>query len=104
MRDVFFAPDARVTPIEQSHWMGSIVENKVDPSGLIYMRNRYYDPKTGRFTQEDPIGLAGGMNLYGFASGDPVTYSDPFGLWPTPVHDQLIAMALGGVASPFAIR
>ena len=38
----------------------------------------------GQFTQEDPIGLAGGMNLYGFAGGDPFTYSDPFGLWPIP--------------------
>jgi hypothetical protein len=44
------------------------------------MRNRYYDPTTGRFTQEDPIGLAGGSNLYGFAGGDPVNFSDPFGL------------------------
>ena len=35
-----------------------------------------------RFTQEDPIGLAGGLNLYGFASGDPVNFSDPFGLCP----------------------
>ena len=50
--------------------------------GLVYMRNRWYDPNTGRFTQEDPIGLAGGMNLYGFANGDPVNFSDPFGLWP----------------------
>jgi len=32
------------------------------------------------FTQEDPIGLAGGLNLYGFAGGDPVNFSDPFGL------------------------
>lgn len=39
-----------------------------------------YDPGTGRFTQEDPIGLAGGMNLYGFAGGDPVNFSDPLGL------------------------
>jgi uncharacterized protein RhaS with RHS repeats len=30
-------------------------------------------------TQEDPIGLAGGLNLYGFANGDPVNFSDPFG-------------------------
>jgi len=37
---------------------------------------------TGRFTQEDPIGLAGGLNLYGFANGDPVNFSDPFGLHP----------------------
>ncbi len=33
-------------------------------------------------TQEDPIGLAGGLNVYGFANGDPVTFSDPFGLCP----------------------
>ena len=32
------------------------------------------------FTQEDPIGLAGGLNLYGFAGGDPINFSDPFGL------------------------
>jgi RHS repeat-associated protein len=50
------------------------------PAGLLYRRNRYYDPATGRFTQEDPIGLAGGINLYGFANGDPLSYSDPFGL------------------------
>ncbi|NIM51763.1 MAG: hypothetical protein GTO22_21360, partial [Gemmatimonadales bacterium] len=48
--------------------------------GLMYMRNRYYDPQSGQFTQEDPIGLAGGLNLYGFADGDPVNFSDPFGL------------------------
>jgi uncharacterized protein RhaS with RHS repeats len=39
-----------------------------------------YDPNTGRLTQEDPIGLAGGENGYGFADGDPVNFADPFGL------------------------
>jgi hypothetical protein len=38
----------------------------------------------GLFTQEDPIGLAGGMNLYGFANGDPINFSDPFGLKAGP--------------------
>jgi RHS repeat-associated protein len=61
-------------------WMGSLIQNKRDLTGQLYMRNRYYDPQTGRFTQEDPIGLAGGLNTYGFADGDPVSYSDPTGL------------------------
>ena len=47
---------------------------------MLYRRNRYFDPVSGRFTQQDPIGVAGGMNLYGFANGDPVNFSDPFGL------------------------
>ena len=64
------------------NWWGSLLQQKRDKSGLEYKRNRYYDPQTGRFTQEDPIGLAGGVNLYGFAGGDPVNFSDPFGLCP----------------------
>jgi len=52
------------------------------------MRNRYYDPATGQFTQEDPIGIAGGLNLYGFAGGDPVNFSDPFGLCPDGSGDD----------------
>jgi RHS repeat-associated protein len=61
-------------------WMGSLVQHGRDASGQYYRRNRYYDATTGRFTQEDPIGLAGGTNLYGYANGDPVGYSDPYGL------------------------
>ena len=67
-------------PLAQLSWFGNLIVGKTDGSGLQYLRNRYYDPRTGRFTQEDPIGLAGGLNLYGFAAGDPVNFSDPFGL------------------------
>ena len=67
------------------HWHGTLLNEKRDESGLLYRRNRYYDPATGRFTQEDPIGLAGGVNVYGFAEGDPVSYSDPYGLCPENV-------------------
>jgi RHS repeat-associated protein len=62
--------------------MGSLIFESRDASGLYYRRNRYYDSEKGRFTQEDPIGLAGGVNVYGFANGDPVSYSDPYGLCP----------------------
>jgi len=63
-------------------WHGTVTEGKRDKAQTLYRRYRVYDPITGRFTQEDPIGLAGGLNLYGFAAGDPVTFSDPFGLCP----------------------
>ena len=61
-------------------WHGTLLDDKQDATGTHYRRNRYYDPHTGRFTQEDPIGLAGGINAYGFGNGDPVNYADPFGL------------------------
>jgi RHS repeat-associated protein len=62
------------------NWFGGLVGGMRDASGQMYMRNRYYDPATGQFTQTDPIGLAGGLNAYGFAAGDPVSYEDPYGL------------------------
>jgi RHS repeat-associated protein len=74
-------------------WHGSLLEDKRDGSGLLFRRNRYMDPATGRFTQEDPIGLAGGLNLYGFAAGDPVNFSDPFGLCPPAWLCQVAAAA-----------
>jgi RHS repeat-associated protein len=61
-------------------WHGTLFESKRDGSGLEYARNRVYDPATGRFSQEDPIGLGGGLNAYGFTEGDPINVSDPFGL------------------------
>jgi RHS repeat-associated protein len=47
---------------------------------LHYMRNRWYEPKTGRFLSEDPIWLDGGINLYTFAGNDPINAWDPRGL------------------------
>lgn len=70
-------------------WFGQLLVDNADGSGLLYRRNRYLDASTGRFTQEDPTGLAGGLNAYGFASGDPVNYSDPFGLCPNPLATGL---------------
>ena len=48
-------------------------------TGLHYNTFRYYDPDIGRFTQPDPIGLAGGLNLYQYAP-TPATWIDPLGL------------------------
>ena len=56
---------------------------QLDPeTGLVYLRNRYYQPSTGRFLQRDPIGYAGGLNLFQFAGADPINFQDPSGLDP----------------------
>lgn len=49
-------------------------------TGLYYFYNRYYSPTIGRFINEDPIGLVGGLNLYRFLSNNPVNYIDLLGL------------------------
>jgi len=48
-------------------------------NGINYSRERYYDSATGRFLSEDPIGFAGGANLYAYAGGDPILLNDPNG-------------------------
>ena len=51
-----------------------------DESGFVLCTLRYYDPSAGRWLTRDPIGYAGGSNLYGYVSGDPVNNVDPSGL------------------------
>src|SRR5690606_24090940 len=63
--------------------------------GFVYLRNRWYDPNTGRFLTQDPIGLAGGVNLYAYAGSNPVAFSDPFGLCPEPERkDGIVCISL----------
>ncbi len=49
-------------------------------TGLHYNYFRDYDPLTGRYIQSDPIGLAGGLNTFGYVGGNPLVSVDPFGL------------------------
>jgi RHS repeat-associated protein len=50
------------------------------PSGLYLTKYRAYDPQTGRWLSKDPIEELGGIHLYGYVEGNPVSYSDPLGL------------------------
>jgi RHS repeat-associated protein len=76
-----------------------------DETGLHYNRFRYFDPTLGRYISPDPIGLNGGLNLYGYVP-NPLTWVDPLGLkkkcpptpskrgpkpWPNGPHNKTIA-------------
>jgi RHS repeat-associated protein len=82
-----------------------------DPTGLIYLINRYYDPGTGQFLSVDPaIGKTG--QPYGYTGGDPVNATDPNGLWQVGIPSNqdpkwgefkfkpLVGLLLGGSAIP----
>ena len=58
-----------------------------DETGLHYNWHRYYDPGTGRYLIPDPIGLAGGINLYAYANADPINWIDPEGLSSKDMED-----------------
>ena len=88
-----------------------------DPNGLIYMRARYHNPYLCRFLDADPAGFSGGLNLYAYANGNPVSYVDPSGLgavggvlpnWLTPPSagvdmSQVYAWLGGGGSLPYSV-
>ncbi len=48
-------------------------------TGLMLCTHRFYDPNVGRFLTRDPMGYAGGINLYGYTKNNPVNWADPLG-------------------------
>ncbi|MGI6496072.1 MAG: RHS repeat domain-containing protein [Kiritimatiellia bacterium] len=77
------ATGANPTPFA---WLGGHGVQQVAVSehlGPLYLtRHRLYSASLQRFLSPDPLGLAGGLNLYAYAEGDPLSYIDPLGLCP----------------------
>jgi RHS repeat-associated protein len=54
---------------------------RFEPFTLTYNhRNRYYNPRHGRFNSADPLGFQADINLYRYANANPLRFTDPFGL------------------------
>ncbi len=60
-------------PLYASYWWDARV-------GVYHVRHRVLDPENGRWLQRDPIGYAGGSNLYGYVGDVPHFGVDPMGL------------------------
>jgi len=58
------------------------VNPTLPPLRLLHVGWRWYDPSLGRFVQRDPVGLAGGLNVYVYLRANPVCVVDPLGLLP----------------------
>ncbi len=69
---------------------------QTDPTGLQYLRARYYDPATGSFLSRDPLSAEPSWlgSPFVYAGASPADYSDPTGLcswWDVQCHLQGLA-------------
>ena len=69
-----------------------------ETNGLMYFRNRYYNPQLGRFISRDPLQYVDSYGLYEAFGGNSYNYQDPYGefrLTPTPEEVRNILVLIG---------
>jgi len=69
---------AETAPANPMGWVGEYTE----PGGTTHLRARQYDIDTGRFNQPDPANAVPAGATYTYANANPLTHTDPLGLWP----------------------
>ena len=65
---------------------------RVEEAQLYCVRFRHYDDDAGKWVQRDPIGYSGGYLQYAYATGQPLTQADHFGLEPVPLDDGSVPL------------
>jgi RHS repeat-associated protein len=76
---------SREVPAKRYRYTG---KERDDDTGFNYHGARYYAPWLARWTSCDPKGIAGGLNLYGYANQSPVVLRDPTGRDPEEEGDK----------------
>jgi len=86
----FFERNSAV-PLELSSFAESLRwhSKAQDPTGFIWMGDRYYDPKNGRFLSQDSVSYPFCLDLYTYTNGDPINHFDPDGRFASPVYQPI---------------
>ncbi|MWP63252.1 RHS repeat-associated core domain-containing protein, partial [Gilliamella sp. Pas-s25] len=77
INETYHQDDLQALPENPLRFQGQYYDEE---TGLHYNLNRYYDPFTGRYITQDPLGILGGLNSYQYAGSDPINWVDPLGL------------------------
>jgi RHS repeat-associated protein len=83
--DLFYTPygeplGGTMDQIDQYQPFGFSTKRSDFASGLVYFGYRFYVPYMERWLNRDPIGIDGGLNIYGYVENNPLIYVDPDGL------------------------
>ena len=95
---------ARPLLSRRTHWRNRRRVRRRTSGRSVYNYFRDYDAVTGRYIQSDPIGVAGGLNAYAYASANPVGRIDPSGLvdWTGTIRG--LSVTRGPGAGSFSIE
>jgi RHS repeat-associated protein len=84
------------TVVQNLRFPGQYYDNE---SKLNYNLMRDYDSSTGRYMKSDPVGLRGGVNLYAYVNGNPVTHLDSTGELDPEEAFVIGELTYGGMSS-----
>lgn|GEM_PF-3814585 len=80
LTDAFGVEKSNAGSIANSFWFSGMFGLYRDVPNRLYAQARFLDTVKGRWPNRDPLGSAGGLNLYQYVGNNPVKWVDPSGL------------------------